>query len=226
MRDHLKKMWKYYLVLILIVAVLFFPIAWIHKLVESYLGRIAAHLALTITVMSILTIATGGARHTHSICRELRKQVGAQKTPADQGQQQKPVILRILNIDQPLPQASCTTPVVKETKEEVRYEELLSIPRKRRGKQSRFSEDQIWKAVLKWEKRDPFFEARTLEEFLEDEFGSSHDGILQVAPSTFYDWRRHVLKEIQGRQNDPPNRLATSPSQRTPSVPNSQEKFS
>ncbi|HLO27611.1 MAG TPA: hypothetical protein VK249_00660 [Anaerolineales bacterium] len=58
---------------------------------------------------------------------------------------------------------------------------------------------------MKWEKRDAFSGARTLEEFLEDEFGSSQDGILQVAPSTFYDWRRHVMKEIQERQNHHPN---------------------
>ena len=54
MMDHLKEMWKYYLVLILIVAVLFYPISWIYKLVDSYFGRGAAHLVLTITVISVL----------------------------------------------------------------------------------------------------------------------------------------------------------------------------
>jgi hypothetical protein len=226
MLDHLKKMWKHYLVLIFIVAILFFPIAWIYKLVNSYFGRGAAHLALTIIVMSVLIIAIGGATQTHNICREIRKQVANQKIPANQGERQKPVVLRILDMDLPPPQATCAAPVVVETKEEVRYEELLSIPKKRRGKQSRFSEDQIWKAVLKWEKRDPFFEARTLEEFLEDEFGCSGDGILQVAPSTFYDWRRNVLREIQERHSHPPCQLSTSSSKPTPSVPNSQKEFS
>lgn len=216
-------MWKYYLTLILIIAVLFFPIAWIYKLVDSYLGRGVALLALTITVMSVLMIAIGGAMHTHRICCELRKRVATQNIPTAPGARQKPVVLRVLNMDLPPPPAPCTAPVVLEMKEEIRYEELLSIPRKRRGKQSRFSEEQIWKAVLKWEKRDPFFEARTLEEFLEDEFGSSHDGILQVAPSTFYDWRRHVLKEIQERQNHPPNPQAKYPSMPYLSEPNSKK---
>lgn len=226
MMDHLKEMWKYYLVLILIAAVLFFPITWIYKLVDSHLGRGVALLALTITVMSVLMIAIAGAMHTHRICCELRKQLATQNIPTAPGAMQKPVVLRVLNMDLPPPPTPCTAPVVLETNEEIRYEELLSIPRKRRGKQSRYTEDRIWKTVLKWEKRDPFFDARTLEQFLEDEFGSSHDGILQVAPSTFYDWRRHVLKEIEERQNHPPNPQAKSPSMPYLSEPNPQKKFS
>lgn len=189
MLNHLREMWKHYLILILIVAVLYFPAAWIYRLVDRDLGRGAALLALTITVMSILMIAIGGARHTHNICCALRGHLAAQED------RRKPMVLQMLSIDLPGSQ------VATELKEEVSYEELLSISRKRRGKQSRFSQDQIWKAVLKWEKRDAFFGARTLEEFLEDEFGSSPDGILQVAPSTFYDWRRHVIKEIRERQD-------------------------
>ena len=204
MLDHLREMWKHYLLLILIVAVLFFPITWIYKLVDSYLGRGAALLTLTVTVMSILMIAIGGAKYTHSICCELRGQVPTREIPAVREEMRKSVVLQFLNIDLPVSQAAGNASVAMEIKEEVRYEELLSIPRKRRGKQSRFSEDQIWKAVLKWEKRDSFFDARTLEEFLEAEFGSSQDGILQVAPSTFYDWRRHVIKEIRERQNHDP----------------------
>jgi len=226
MLDHWKKMWKHYLVLVLIVVVLFFSIAWIYKLVDSYLGKGAAQLTLTITVMSVLMIAIGGAKHTHSLCCEVRKHMAAQKTPVDQEERRKPVVLRILNMDLPPPPAPGTAPVVLETKEEVKYEELLSMPRKRRGKQSRYTEDRIWKTVLKWEKRDPFFDTRNLEEFLADEFGCSGDGILQVAPSTFYDWRHRVLKEIQEHEKHPPNPSATSPFKPNSSLPNSPEKFS
>ena len=88
------------------------------------------------------------------------------------------------------------------SEQEQEIEEYLSFPRKRRGKQPRFPEEKIRKAVLKWERRDPSFSTRTLEEFLEQEFGSGPDGILLMAPSTFYDWRRHVLKEIEAQQKN------------------------
>ena len=149
MLNHLREMWKHYLILILIVAVLYFPAAWIYRLVDRDLGRSPALLALTITVMSILMIAIGGARHTHNICCALRGHVATQEN------RRKPMVLQMLNIDPPVSQ------VAMELKEEVSYEELLPISRKRRGKQSRFSQDQIWKAVLKWENR-PFMSGVTM----------------------------------------------------------------
>jgi hypothetical protein len=80
---------------------------------------------------------------------------------------------------------------------------LLSFPKKRRGKQPRFSEEKISKAVLRWENRDPYFSVRTLEEFLAQEFGSSPDGILLMATTTFYDWRRRILKELESHEDKP-----------------------
>ena len=72
----------------------------------------------------------------------------------------------------------------------------MTFSKKRRGKQPRFPEEKIRKAVIKWESRDPTFSVATLEEFLAQEFGSGPDGILLMSPSTFYDWRRRILKEI------------------------------
>lgn len=77
---------------------------------------------------------------------------------------------------------------------------ISSGNRKRRGKQTRYPEDRIRRVVLRWERRDPSFSARTLEEFLEEEFGCGPDGVLLVPTSTFYDWRRNVLKEIEEKQ--------------------------
>jgi len=223
MSDHFKRMWKHYLALILIVAMLFLSISWIHKIVHYLLGREAALLSLTLTVMAVLILGIRGAVHTHQICREIHKQAHTLEFAAENAERQKPVVLRVLNIDLPPPQEPCPDPVVPKENEESLYAELLSLPRKRRGKQSRFSEDKIWKAVLKWEKRDAFFETRTLEEFLEQEFGCGHDGILQVAPSTFYDWRRSVLKEIEEHQHHPPNCHEKIPSKSYMSEPNSKE---
>ena len=223
MSDHFKRMWKHYLALVAIAVMLFLSISWIHKIVHYLLGREAALLSLTLTVMAALILGIRGAVHTHQICRGIHKQVRTLEFAADNVEEQRPVVLRVLNIDLPPPKEPCPVLVVPKENEESLYTELLSFPRKRRGKQSRFPEDKIWKAVLKWEKRDAFFETRTLEEFLEQEFGCSHDGILQVAPSTFYDWRRSVLKEIEEHQNHPPNSHEKIPSKSYPSEPNSKK---
>jgi hypothetical protein len=223
MSDHFKRMWKYYLALVLIVAMLFLSISWIYKIVQYLLGREAALLSLSIMVMVALILGIRGAVRTHEICRGIHKQVRTSEFAADNAEGQKPVVLRVLNIDLLPPHEPCLDPVVPKENEESLYADLLSFPRKRRGKQSRFPEDKIWKAVLKWEKRDAFFETRTLEEFLEQEFGCSHDGILQVAPSTFYDWRRSVLKEIEEHQNHPPSSHEKSPSKSYLSEPNSKK---
>ena len=73
----------------------------------------------------------------------------------------------------------------------------MIFPKKRRGKQRRFPEDKIHKAVLRWESRDPTFSVATLEEFLAQEFGNGPDGILLMPTSTFYDHRRRILEEIK-----------------------------
>ena len=223
MSDHFKRMRKHYLTLVLIVVLIFLSISWIHRIVHYLLGREAALLSLTLTVMVTLILGIRGAVRTHQICREIHKQVRTLELAADNPEEQKPVVLRVLNIDLPPPKEPCPDTVVSKENEESMYAELLSFPRKRRGKQSRFPEDRIRRAVLKWEKRDAFFETRTLEEFLEQEFGCGHDGILQVAPSTFYDWRRSVLKEIEEHQNHPPSYREKIPSKSYLSEPNSRK---
>ncbi len=218
--DYWKKMWKYYLALFLIVVMLGLSIIWIYKLVHTYHGHGTALLVLTITVMAVLLIGIVGAVHTHGICCAVRKQVDALETPPDQVEKPKPVVLRILNLDMPPPNAACPTKVVEVKKADIQYEQLLCHPKKRRGKQSRYPKDQIWETVLKWENKNSYIDTRNLEQFLADEFGYD-GGVLQVATSTFYDWRRDVLKEIQESQNHPPDPQAPPQSNTVPSVPNS-----
>ncbi len=69
------------------------------------------------------------------------------------------------------------------------------VPGRRRRKRSRFPYEKIQRAVLTWEGRDIFFPANTLEEFLEEEFGCGPDGVSLMPTSSFYDYRRQVLKE-------------------------------
>ncbi len=226
MNDHLKCMWRYYLALILIVALLCLPINWIYKTADAHLGKGIALITLTISVMSTLLTAVGGAMYTHRIYCDLRKRVKTLEFPVENGRVQTPVVLRVLKMDIPPPAPLSPNPVAIKVIDDELYPELLSLPRKRRGKQSRFPEDKIWKAVLKWERRDTFFEHRNLEDFLEDEFGIGGDGILLMAPSTFYDWRRYVLQEIQDHHHHPPCSGSKQQNQLTSSEPNSPKTFS
>jgi len=222
---HWKKMWKYYLVLLLIIVMVGLSITWVYQLVYSYHGRGPALLALTIAVMVALLIGIVGAVHTHNICCEVRKQVETLEIPTDQSEGKKPMVLRILNLDMPPPRVGYPARVVELKQADIQLEQLLCHPKKRRGKQSRYPKDQIRKTVLKWENKNSFIDTRNLEQFLADEFGYD-GGVLQVATSTFYDWRRDVLKEIQEQQGHPPNPQAPLPSNTVPSVPNSPKKFS
>ena len=72
-----------------------------------------------------------------------------------------------------------------------------SETKKRRGKSSKYPYERRMKAVIKWERLDPSFSALTLEEFLKQEFGETADGIMLVPPTTFYGWRKQILRDLQ-----------------------------
>jgi hypothetical protein len=200
--KHLKRMWGHYLALSIIIVVLPLPLLWIYRIVQDSLGSEVADLALSVTIVIVFLLALTGATYAHRIRRLLRDEAAARCQPA-QGVDGKPVVLEAFGV--PLFQYTGTPAEIhppQET-EEQQFEQILSFPRKRRGKQPRFPVDKIRKAVLRWENRDPSLSPWTLEEFLEQEFGSSPDGILLMATTTFYDWRRRVLKEIEEQQHDP-----------------------
>ncbi len=108
----------------------------------------------------------------------------------------KALVLKIFRMDQPHSTSQLLEKASVE-KTDLASQLLLPFSRKRRGKQPRFPEEKIRKAVLKWESRDPSYSTLTLEEFLAQEFGSTPDGVLLMATTTFYDWRRRMLKEIE-----------------------------
>jgi hypothetical protein len=86
-------------------------------------------------------------------------------------------------------------PLINESKDRT-FEASFPV-NKHRGKHSRFPISKIKKAVLTWEQRDPQFSCLTLTEFLGQEFGSGPDGVLLMAPATFYDWRRRILRDLE-----------------------------
>ncbi|MBI1792640.1 MAG: hypothetical protein HYR70_00425 [Chloroflexi bacterium] len=196
-----KRIWGYTVALLITMTILVFPLDWIYQLVQRRAGTESALVALTITVAAILILGIRGGMEAHRINRILREEA-ASKARTQPGNDSKPVVLEVfgmelLHYEHPIAESQKESSII-----EKEIQQLVSCPRKRRGKQPRFPEDKIRKAVLKWERRDPSFSARTLEEFLELEFGCGPDGILLMAPSTFYDWRRAVLKEIEAQQKN------------------------
>ncbi|MGA7195269.1 MAG: hypothetical protein WBW94_16750 [Anaerolineales bacterium] len=181
--------------------ILTFPLDWIYKTVQQQMGNDPASIALTISVVVVLILGVRGGVHAHQINRILREEA-ASRAKSESGDGEKPVVLEVfgmelLQYEHPMPE-----PKTKSEISDQEIQQLVSYPRKHRGKQPRFPVEKIRKAVLQWERRDPSFSVQTLEEFLEQEFGCGPDGILLMASSTFYDWRRHVLKEIQAQQKN------------------------
>jgi hypothetical protein len=72
---------------------------------------------------------------------------------------------------------------------------IANAPKRRKEKRgrSRYSLEEKMYYVKKWDDLDPEKNTQTLVEFLECEFGTT-GGILYVAPSTFYDWRKQLIK--------------------------------
>jgi len=190
--KHIKRLWGYYLALFLLLILLAHPIQWIYLFFQIKFGQEAALIALNLAVMIVLVFIVRGAVHTHRLVRDLK-----QGRPAISPDGQDPLILRLFRIDPRTqnsrePTGAGTPAPISE------LASLLKHSNKRnRGKPPRFPKEQIRKAVIKWESRDPSTTALTLEQFLAQEFGSAPDGILLMATTTFYDWRRRILKEME-----------------------------
>ena len=201
--NHFKRMWGHYLALVIVLTVLIFPTSWIYKLIHHHYGPEDALVALVVISIAIIIFGIRGGYHANKLYRFIRLE-SAKRTQGNG----KQVVFELFGIElyksRNLQPESPSRPDDTEQNSEDDLDDIQdlisSVPRKRRGKQPRYPEAKIRRAVLRWERRDPSFSARTLEEFLEDEFGSGPDGILLVATSTFYDWRRNVLKDIKERQ--------------------------
>ena len=196
--NHIKRLWGHYVSLLILIAFLAYPMYWVRKFFHSKFGPEAALIALTLSMMIVLIFVVRGAVHTHRLVRDLKRDIEKQN-----GNQSPdlptPLILKLFKID-PSPKKQ-TKPVDENPQEGIEFPKLLDpSPNRHRGKPPRFPKEQIRKAVLKWERRDPSITALTLEQFLAQEFGSSPDGILLMATTTFYDWRRRILKEIKSSQ--------------------------
>jgi hypothetical protein len=200
--NHIKRLWGHYFTLLILSVTLSFPIYWVYRFFQFKFGQEAALIALTLTVMIVMIFVVRGAVHTHRLIRDLKRDIEKQNGTSPIPNIPTPLFFRIFKID---PAARKYAKPVEECQQEpIEIPKLFNLPPHRhRGKPPRFPREQIRKAVLKWESRDPSFTALTLEQFLAQEFGSSPDGILLMATTTFYDWRRRILEEIKSSQRQP-----------------------
>jgi len=201
--NHIKFLWGHYLALMTLIIILAVPIYLIYRFFMNSFGNEAGLFSLTITVMVVVAFGVRGAAHTHMIIRNLRREINDSNKLIPPEKTTPPLVFKIFKIEQRYPQSPLPDASKSSEQNCPAPPPFLSFPRKRRGKQPRFPEDKIRKAVLRWESRDPSFSVMTLEEFLAQEFGSSPDGILLMATTTFYDWRRRILKELEVHEKKP-----------------------
>lgn len=193
--NHIKRLWGHYLALLFLVILLVVTLTWFYHYFWNHFGSEIALVALGLMLVGELILVVRGVVHAHRIHRILREQIDKSGHLPISEETEKPMMFKVFDMDL---QSRTNVAPVEMTMDPVQQElqRLLTYPKKRRGKQARFPISQIQSAVLEWEQRDPAFTAETLEEFLERKFGSSGDGILLMSPSTFYDWRRRILKEL------------------------------
>lgn len=193
---HIKRLWGHYLALMILVAALAYPIYRVYRFFQTRYGQEAALIALTLTVMVVMVLVVRGAVHTHRLIRDLKRDLAKDDGHELPAGRSIPLIFKLFKINS------------KETTEQADAEGTIKFPplfnlstNRHRGKPPRFPKEQIRKAVIKWESRDPSITALTLEQFLAQEFGSGPDGILLMATTTFYDWRRRILKEMESGEH-------------------------
>jgi hypothetical protein len=211
--KHVKKLWGHYFALILLSISLFFPISWVYHFFQVSFGNEAALVSLTITIMTVMVFGIRGAIHTHRIIKVLQQGIPA----AGRHGIIISLVVRIFKIGNVRSNVLAAKTEARPVETDPVPQQFMAFSGKRRGKRSRFPEEKIRRAVLRWESRDPSFSTATLEEFLAQEFGSGPDGILLMAPTTFYDWRRRILQEARSCSAERPrNPQETHRSQNLP----------
>ena len=200
--NHIKRLWGHYLAALILIAALAYPIYRVYKFFQTRYGQEAALIALTLTVMIVIYLVVRGAVHTHRLIRDLKRDLvndDGQELPTDRP---IPMIFKLFKINPSIRKKEKTEQGDPEGT--IKFPPLFNLsPNRHRGKPPRFPREKIRKAVVKWESRDPSITALTLEQFLAQEFGSGPDGILLMATTTFYDWRRRILKEIESGEHQP-----------------------
>lgn len=197
--NHIKRLWGHYFALLVLIAALAYPIYRVYRFFQTRFGQEVALIALALTVLVAMIFVVRGAVHTHRLIRDLKRDLASHNDAIQTSDHPTPLIFKLFKID----------PVIRKkekpedgTHESHNFPQIFNFSKNRhRGKPPRFPKEKIRKAVIKWESRDPSISALTLEQFLAQEFGSGPDGILLMATTTFYDWRRRILKEMESGEH-------------------------
>lgn len=181
-------------------------IAWLYFTVQSGYGTSAAVLTLTVVTIIILALISKGIQYAIAIEKAVQRDNTIQIHPSETRNVIEPFASEISGqMLSQHPQDGFKAEILAgemSDKNQSRIYTPDSQSYKRRGKQARFPISKITQAVLKWERRDPQFTSMNLTEFLKQEFGCGPDGILLMAPTTFYDWRRRILSESEVRNKN------------------------
>jgi hypothetical protein len=192
-----------FLVLLGITILLGVAIVQLYLIVQSGYGDNAAFLALTVITVIILGLMCKGIQYAAALEKAVKSTSLSNHQSAITA---KPVTTRIFGQELSQSSQGRFESEILETEKNCNGQgkvfDIGDQPHKRCGKRSRFSISKITKAVLMWERRDPQFASLTLTEFLEQEFGSGPDGVLLMAPTTFYDWRRRVLRDLDAKSKN------------------------
>lgn len=191
------------LALLPITLLLSVAIGWLYLTVQSGYGTSAAFVVLTAVTIIILGLICKGIQYAAAIEKAVQVQSATQINLSETRKTVKSFAVESSEqtlYQQPQVEFNAEMPATEMNDENPsEIFESNSQPRKHRGKQSRFPISKITQAVLRWEQRDPQFTSVNLTEFLEQEFGSGPDGILLMAPTTFYDWRRRILSDLRAK---------------------------
>ncbi|GER79074.1 hypothetical protein DIM_11550 [Candidatus Denitrolinea symbiosum] len=212
--NHLKRLGGHYLALILLLVLLILTLTWFYQYIRLHFGSEIALVALALILTGELILMTRGAVYTSRIHRKLREQADNPAAAAFPEEKRRPMLFKIFDMDL-RPIAIAVPEKTEMSKVRLEIQKLLDTPKKRKGKQPRFPLAEIRAAVLEWEQRDSSFSVETLEDFLGRKFGYGTDGILLMSVSTFYDWRRRTLQELDPHR--PPSDKAKHVSHLSPS---------
>ncbi len=208
MRNKLTRRQMLGLALLPSMLLLSLAIGWLYLTVQSGYGSDAAVLTLTAVTIIILALICKGIQYAMAIEKAVQRHNTTQIDPSETRNVIESFTSGIPGqVLSQHPQDRFKAEILAAGSSDKNHSRIYtpdSQSYKRRGKQSRFPISKITKAVLKWEQRDSRFTPINLTEFLEQEFGCGPDGILLMAPTTFYDWRRRVLSDLKYQSSGTP----------------------